>query len=408
MRPSTPSLRALFDACVDLPAEQHAPFLDAHCADPLLRDQVEGLLRADADAAAMFAGGAQAAVAAIGNGDAAPVLPPGSRIGPFEILGVLGEGGSSTVFRARRESAGVHQGVAVKVLHRGMHTADAQRQFRRERQALAQLSHAGIARLIEGGVTESGLAYIALELVEGRPITDFVRDLKLGVRERLALFVQVCRAVAAAHQALIVHRDIKPSNVFVTDAREVKLLDFGIAKLLEVDDETQTRQAMLTPAYAAPEQRSGGLVTTATDVYALGVLLGELVTGQRLNDGTGRTPSSRVAQDRDAGVLPAAPAETRRALRGDLDNIVLKAIAAEPAARYASAGDLADDIERLLDGRPVAAHPPSRRYRARKFVGRHRTAVLGTTLFLVAIFAALGLAVWEAAAARRAARSADA
>jgi len=205
-----------------------------------------------------------------------------------------------------------------------------------------------------------------------------------------------------------VHRDLKPSNVLVTNDGEVKLLDFCIAKLLDADDETQTHLPAFTPAYAAPEQRSGAQITTATDVYALGVLLGELVTGQRLNDGSGRTPSGQVTANMEPGVLPAAPEVTRRQLRGDLDNVVLKAIAAEPERRYVSAGALADDIERLLDQRPVAAHPPSTWYRARKFVARHRGGVAASAMFALGILAALGLALWQGGIARHAAHRADA
>ena len=288
------SLRDLFEAAIELEPAARAAFLDLRCTDTSLRARVERLLLADADAAALFSGGARAAALAIGDAELAEALPPGSHIGPFELVAVLGEGGSSTVFHARREIQGVRQEVALKVLRRGLYSPDAQRQFRRERLALGQLQHPGIARLIEGGVTDNGLAYIALDLVEGRPITDYARENRLDLRARVGLFLQVCRAVEAAHRALIVHRDLKPSNVLVTADGQVKLLDFGIAKLLDRNDETQTRLPAFTPAYAAPEQREGGLITTATDVYALGILLGELVTGQRLTGQTGRTPSSQI------------------------------------------------------------------------------------------------------------------
>ncbi len=408
MEPSS-SLRDLFDQSVDLAPELRADFLAAHCPDPVLRARVERLLVMDAtDDSPLIAGGAEAVARTIADGDAMQALPPGSRIGPFTLLAVLGEGGSSTVFRAYREIEGVRQDVALKLLQRGLYSPDAQKQFRRERQALGQLRHAGIARLIEGGVTDNGLAYIALELVEGKSLTDYARDRRLDLRQRMALFQQICRAVEAAHRALIVHRDLKPSNVLVTDDGQIKLLDFGIAKLLDNPEELQTHLPAFTPAYAAPEQRSGAPVTTATDVYALGILLGELVTGQRLDGTTGRTPSSQVPQDSDPGVLPATPQATRRALRGDLDNIVLKAIDAEPERRYVSAGALADDIDRFVDGRPVAAHPPSTWYRMRKFVTRHRGSVTATAVFLLAIMAALGVAIWQADIAQRAARAADA
>jgi len=352
------TLRELFEAAAALPVPARAGFLDEHCRDAAVRARVERMLIADVKGDVLFTGGARAAVAALGDADIAGALPPGTRIGPFELVALLGEGGSSTVFHARREFEGVQQQVALKVLRRGLYAPEAQRQFRRERQALAQLRHPGIARLIEGGVTVDGVAYIALDLIDGKPIVEYVRELRLDMPRRLALFLQVCQAVEAAHRALIVHRDLKPSNVLVTGDGQVKLLDFGIAKLLDSDDETRTGMVAFTPAYAAPEQRSGGLITTATDVYALGILLGELVTGQRLTGGGGRTPSSQVTGDEGPGVLPAPAPITRKALRGDLDNIVLKAIAPEPERRYASASALADDIERMLDGRPVAAHPP--------------------------------------------------
>jgi tetratricopeptide (TPR) repeat protein len=407
MPATTPTLRDLFEACLDLtPAERRA-YLSAHCADATLRARVERLLSADTDDDALFSGGAPAVAQAIGEVDTAQTLPPDSRIGSFELLEVLGEGGSSTVFRACREVEGVRQYVALKLLRRGLYSPDAQKQFRRERQALTQLRHTGIARLIEGGVTESGIAYIALELVEGKPLTEYARGRRLNLRQRMALFLQICRAVEAAHRALIVHRDLKPSNVLVTDDGQVKLLDFGIAKLLDDADALQTHLPAFTPAYAAPEQRSGEPITTATDVYALGIVLGELVTGQRLTANSGRTPSSQVADDTDPGVLPAPAQATRRSVRGDLDNIVLKAIDAEPERRYASAGALADDIERLLDGRPVAAHPPSHWYRTQKFVRRHRGGVAAALLFALAITTALGIALWQTKVAREAERGAQ-
>jgi serine/threonine-protein kinase len=402
---TSPTLRDLFDACLDLAPEQRAAFLQARGVDAAVRERVERLLDADARDDRLFDGGAQAAARAIGESDAR--LPAGSRVGPFEIVRLLGEGGSSTVFLAQRESDGVRQQVALKILSRGLYSVDAQRQFRRERMALTQLTHPGIARLIEGGVTDNGVAYIALEHVDGAPITDYARQRKLDLRARLALFVQVCRAVEAAHRALIVHRDLKPSNVFVTADGNTKLLDFGIAKLLQSDDEERTRLPMMTPAYAAPEQHAGGAITTATDVYALGVLLGELVTGQRLNGADTTAPSARIADENADGALPDTPTQTRRAVRGDLDNILRKALDPVPERRYASAGAFADDIGRLLDGKPVAAHPPSAWYRTQKFVRRHRGGVAMTVVFLLAIVAAFGLALWQAGVARTQARNAE-
>jgi len=409
MTSSSNALRDLFEETLALAPDARPAFLDARCnGDADLRAKIERMIAADQDDDVVLDRSVDAVARAIGDSDATEGLPPGTRIGPFELLEVLGEGGSSTVFRAERTIDGVRQVVALKLLRRSLYSKDAQRQFRRERLALSQLRHPGIARLIEGGISEAGLAYIALDLVDGTPITDYARESRLDLRARLKLFLQVCRAVEAAHRALIVHRDLKPSNVFVTKDGEVKLLDFGIAKLLDADDETQTRVPAFTPAYAAPEQRAGAPVTTATDVFALGVLLGELVTGQRLNDGSGRTPSGHITADNEPGVLPSTPAVTRRQLRGDLDNVVLKAIAPEPERRYVSAGALADDIERLLDRRPVSAHPPSAWYRAQKFVARHQGGVVVTALLALGIIAALGLALWQGGIARESARRADA
>ncbi len=385
------TLREWFDEALRRTPEERVSFL-AGCTDAELRRKLQRMLAIeDGDGEDMP--DAIAIANRIGEAGWLRGLPPGSRMGPFELLEVIGEGGSSTVFRAVRAQGDVRQPVALKLLRRGLYTPEAQRQFRRERLALAQLRHPGIAHLIEGGMTESGLAYIALELVDGLPITEHAREARLDLRARLRLFLKACRAVEAAHRALIVHRDLKPANVLVTAEGHVKLLDFGIAKLLDGDEQTQTRLPAFTPAYAAPEQKSGAPVTTATDVYALGLLLGELMTGERL--GSGHTPSGGIGEHHDPGVLPAAPTTMRRLLRGDIDNIVLKALDEEPTRRYASASAFADDIERLLDGRPVAAHPPSRWYRARKFVTRHKGGVATTVAFLLAILASLGLALWN-------------
>jgi len=403
MHAETSTLRDLFEIARELGAAQRDQFLARLPAAQ--RAHLQRLLAADADDREPLGNDPAQLAAALEE----PVPPPlplaGQRIGAWQLLALLGEGGSSTVFRAVREHAGVRQEAALKLLRRGLYTADAQRQFRRERQALAQLKHPDIASLIEGGVADSGLAYIALELVDGVPITEHARINALGLRARLGLFLRVCRAVEAAHRALIVHRDLKPSNVLVSADGHVKLLDFGIAKLLDAEDETQTRLPSFTPAYAAPEQRSGAAITTATDVYALGIVLGELVTGKRVTSAS--TLSSQVDADSAPGVLPAAAPIMRKLLRGDIDNIVRKALAEEPERRYASAGALADDVERFLEGRPVTAHPPSRLYRARKFIARHRAGVIATALFAFLLCAALAAALWQAALARREAQRAN-
>ena len=396
---TTPTLRDLFEEALKLPPDGRRHLLAGRCHDPALRLQLERMLAADASEDEFPTGDAVHAAQAIGEAEADEPLPAGSRIGAFELLEVLGEGGSSTVFRAFREVEGVRQEVAVKLLARGLYTAEARRRFHHERAALARLRHPGIARLIEGGIADNGLAYIVLELIEGVPVTRHAHERDLPERQRLTLFLKVCRAVESAHRALIVHRDLKPSNVLVTSDGDVKLLDFGIAKLLDdTGDVTRTRHPALTPAYAAPEQFTPGAITTATDVYALGVLLRELLTGERGSPGAANAHAPRVAMHGNA----ASDAKFAwRKLRGDLANIVAKATEPEPEHRYGSAGALAEDIERYLDQLPVQAHPPSRWYRAGRFVTRHRGGVAITAILLVAIFASLSVATWQAEVAHQ-------
>ena len=408
---TTSRLRDLFETALSLPNAAREAYLSEHCAHPHQRELLDAMLAADADNGEhLLDQSFDTVYEQIGEVDRGNTQPP-SSIGPFVLHEKLGEGGSSIVFRAEREQAGVKQSVALKLLRRGLYSDEEKRRFRRERFALTQLRHPGIARLIEGGLTENGIPYIALELINGEPITDYARIKHLDLRKRLQLFVHACRAVESAHRALIVHRDLKPSNVLVTAEGDVKLLDFGIAKLLddEIDsDETRTQYHAMTPAYAAPEQFSHEAITTATDVYALGVLLAELITGHRREPGEKRTPSSQIGEKKPADGTPPIIPVTRRQLRGDLDNIVMKATADVPEFRYASAGVLADEIERHLSGQAILAHPPSRWYRTSKFVTRHKGGVVTTVAFLLAVFVALGAALWQANVARRQAQRADA
>ena len=411
MNESKPGIRDLFEAALNLPADERAAFLLAHCDDPEQRESIRRLLAADTESAgALPVRTFDDLLDKLPEAEVDSVEPAqGSRIGPFTLLAKLGEGGTSIVYRAEREQAGVQQTVALKLLRHGLYTQDEKRNFRRERLALTQLKHPGIARLIEGDVTDTGIPYIALELVDGVPITDYAREHRLDLRQRLALFVACCRAVEAAHRALIVHRDLKPSNVLVTREGDVKLLDFGIAKLLAADDgQDGTQLQALTPAYAAPEQFDHGPITTATDVYALGVLLCEVVTGVRRERRDTHTPSSRVSANAAPGVLPGSAKHTRKQLRGDLDNIVLKATELDPEQRYSSAGAFADEIERYLAGQPVTAHPPSMWYRTSKFVARHRVGVAATVAFALALGAALAIALSQARAAQQQADRAEA
>nr|WP_257644080.1 serine/threonine-protein kinase [Luteimonas salinisoli] len=321
----------------------------------------------------------------------------------------LGRGGMGTVYLAERASGGFQQRGALKLIRPGVDSAEFLLRFAQERQILASLEHPGIARLLDGGRDEHGLPWLAMEYVEGRPLDRYCDALRLDLDARLALFADIGRAVAYAHRHLIVHRDLKPSNIVVTDAGAVKLLDFGIAKVLSGSggaDEPLTRTAarIFTPEYATPEQVTGAPATTATDVYQLGLLLYELLTGQRAQQRADDSlaalersvcqyapprPSLRVA-DADTAACAArrtTPAALRRALRGDLDNIVGKALRKAPERRYATASALVDDIERWRQGRPVLARPESFGYRTGKFVRRHPFGVAGAAAALLLLLA---------------------
>lgn len=401
-------IRELFEQTQPLAALERVAFLDQHCADPETRALIERLLCAadTADNAPFLPRDPAQWSRDIGDSDPNSRQSIGRSIGPFRVDALLGEGGSARVFRATRTIEGVEQTVALKVLRHGLTNEHARLQFDRERHALVRLAHPNIAQLIDGGISEHGEAYIALEYVDGVQLLQHAREQNLPFRDRLRLMIEVARAVSAAHRSLIVHRDLKPANVLVTQSSEVKLLDFGIAKLLELEPgnqdqtKTQTQFRAFTPAYAAPEQREGGAITTATDVYALGILLGELLTGERLSDRNGSTPSARMSARTEPGVLPTSARRTRRWLRGDLDNILLKATATLPEQRYETAAAFAEDIERLLAGQPVHAHPPSGWYRLRKFVVRHRGAASVAVALTLALLASLGVTLWQARIAR--------
>jgi serine/threonine-protein kinase len=298
----------------------------------------------------------------------------------------------ATVYEAERADGTYEQRVALKVLRRGLDTEDLVRRFIAERQILSSLSHPNIARLLDGGATDTGLPFLVMELVPGEPITRWADDRRLGVRARLRLFLDVAAAVSSAHRRLVVHRDIKPSNVLVDGEGRVKLLDFGIAKLLDSDgDITRTGSAVLTPEYASPEQLDGGVITTGTDVYQLGLLLRELLTGLRPQAGVANTGDPPLRPSRAAHVevhsstpwerahaRSTTPDQLGRTLLGDLDIILGKANRPEVEERFATVDEMAADVRRFLEGRPIAAHPESATYRLRKFVTRHRWFVPGT------------------------------
>jgi non-specific serine/threonine protein kinase/serine/threonine-protein kinase len=368
-------------------------------------------------------------------GDA--VAPDPERVGAYRIVRELGQGGMGTVYLAVRDDDVFRKRVALKVLKRGMDTDGVVRRFRTERQILAGLDHPNIARLLDGGTTADGLPYLVMEYVEGTPLAEYAETRELDTTARLQLFLQLCAAIQYAHQSLVIHRDIKPANVLVTSDGVPKLLDFGIAKLLNADMLGQTLAMptapglqLMTPEYASPEQVRGDQVTTATDVYSLGILLYELLTGRRPYHITSRAipeivrvvceseplrPSiavTRQATPPDAAATGAAAHDTaspprtrdsqrlRRRLEGDLDNIVMKAISKEPGRRYASVDQFAEDVRRHLAGLPVLARHDTLGYRAAKFVRRHRGPVAAAVAVLVALVAGIIGIAWQARVAR--------
>src|SRR5690606_8890662 len=317
-------------------------------------------------------------------------LPLGGRVGAYRLVEEIGRGGMGTVYLAERDDAEFEKRVALKLVKRGMDTDDILLRFRYERQILASLEHPSIARLYDGGAAPDGRPYLVMEYIEGEPITRYAERHQLGIEERLRLFVGVCGAVAFAHRNLVVHRDIKPSNILIGSDGSPKLLDFGIARLLDpaAPDAmplTRTGLRLLTPEYASSEQRLGQPATTATDVYALGLVLYELLAGTRADPERLHRPSTVATRE-----------DVRRRLRGDLDTIVLRALADDPERRYASADQLGDDIERHLGGLPVHARGDSVGYRTGRFVRRHRVAVAAAALVVLSLVTGLGAAVVQA------------
>ncbi|MEN8162989.1 MAG: serine/threonine-protein kinase [Acidobacteriota bacterium] len=392
-------LEELFADALEKPVEARGSFLDQACAgDKALREELDELLELHEEAADYFdeLSGSITGAAPLELESAAQSR---IQIGAYRVIEPIGRGGMGTVFRAERVDGEFDQEVALKLLHLDMDTPELRARFLAERQLLAGLSHPNIARLLDGGVTDESRPFFAMELVEGKPITRYCDDNRVSTDEMLKLFLDVVDAVSYLHRNLVVHRDLKPSNIFVDGDGQVKLLDFGIAKLL-ADEEgatTVTRggRQLMTPEYAAPEQRMGQPVTTATDVYALGVVLYELLTGQRPLDhrrGDNRSPTrdlpptpSSVLRSRSIGKPPTSDdravereAAPRHRITRDLDAICLMALRPDPEARYRSAEQLGRDIERHLDGLPVRARSGSVGYRAGLFVRRHRSGIVVT------------------------------
>jgi tetratricopeptide (TPR) repeat protein/predicted Ser/Thr protein kinase len=399
-------IQELFAEAVDLAPGDRDAFLAAETkGDAGLRAEVEALLAHDRTSQIRI----QSAIGEV-VADALPLggteKPPewaGQRLGAYRLEREIGQGGMGSVFEAFRADDEFRKRVAVKVAARATFSGEFRERFRYERQILAQLEHPNIARLIDGGATAEGVPFFAMEYVEGSTITEFAAARQLSTRERIQLFLDVCAAVDYAHQNFVVHRDLKPANILVDATGHVKLLDFGIAKILDEGPAgsglTVTAAPLMTPDYSSPEQFRGERITTRTDVYQLGLVLFELLTGERGQKVDTRTPGAMERAICDIE-LPrasdrASNANLRRELEGDLDNILSTATRKEPQRRYPAAAALADDLRRHLDGMPVTARAGSFWYRAGKFARRNRGAVVAGVLLTVAIAVGMGAAIYQ-------------
>jgi serine/threonine protein kinase/tetratricopeptide (TPR) repeat protein len=416
-------MKDLLDQALEKESPDRSPFLHEACAgDAELQGEVEGLLAAYQAAGATDRGPMAIAAPASSSGDRS--LHPNQRVGSYQILRRIGQGGMATVFLATRADDQYKKCVAIKVVSPHLGNPDLLRRFRNERQTLAALDHPNIVKLLDGGTTSDGMPYLVMDYVEGTPIGSYCDSHKLETEDRLKLFLQVCSAVSCAHQRLVIHRDLKPANILVTSDGTPKLLDFGIAKLLNPEAQativmTQTGARPMTLAYASPEQIKGDPLTNATDVYSLGVILYELLTGQRPHRLRGSAlieieraiceeeplkPSTAVTRIEDkssGGTATPLAADTRKLrdrLRGDLDAIIMTALRKEPQRRYESVADFSDDIRRHLEHSTVKARPSTLSYRAGKFVRRHRDLTTAAGIFVLLLAVALS---WYATSLRR-------
>ncbi|MBV9670921.1 MAG: serine/threonine protein kinase, partial [Acidobacteriales bacterium] len=405
-------IRDILGDVLDLPPEQRPSYLDNICAsDQPLRARLEDLIRAHESAEASLLDTPLIRSDSSAFSSAASRI--GQRFGAYRIEAQIASGGMGTVFRAVRADDEYNKQVAIKLVSIGAMSQQAAELFRRERQVLAGLEHPNIARLLDGGTTPDGVPYIVLEYVDGQRVTSYAAAHALSVEQKLNLFLKVCSAVQYAHQHLVIHRDIKPANILVTPAGEPKLLDFGIAKIVELDasgQATMTALQALTPEYASPEQLLGKSITTATDVYSLALVLYELLTGvhpfasarpsplrlqQAILDEDPEPPSRAVLHEGTEGSKALA-----QQLRGDLDCIINKATRKTASERYPSVEQFTDDLRRHLENLPVLAQPDTLRYRATKLVRRHKTAVLSSAFAVAILLCAFAGTAYEAHVAR--------
>jgi non-specific serine/threonine protein kinase/serine/threonine-protein kinase len=409
-------VEALLDDALALVPEERRKFLDevgAHA--PELQREVESLLACEEQADAFLNAPAFAFSADFFDDGDHLDERAGQTVGHFRVIREIGRGGMGAVYLAERADGEFQQQVALKVVRRSFADSELLRRFRRERQILASLNHPHIARLLDGGVSADGEPFLVMEYVEGMRIDDYCNGRGLSTGERLKLFLEVCRGVSYAHQHLVVHRDLKPSNILVTGEGVPKLLDFGIAKLLDpeyVGEHTRTELRAFTPDYASPEQVGGGHITTASDVYSLGVLLRDLLDGARTSSGARGFPGGWLSGSlRRTGAtnLPtnqkgkdeSDKTDRQKFAGSELENIIAMARREDPARRYASAAQLAEDIQRYLDGLPVRAQKDSFTYRTGKFVRRHKLTVGAAALVALSLVVGLAAALWQANVARQ-------
>jgi non-specific serine/threonine protein kinase/serine/threonine-protein kinase len=428
----------MVDRALELAPEERARYLDQACDDPELRAYIDSLVIPFEGAGDFLEEPALESYARSTTEDYAANSWIGRRIGDYRLDEQIGEGGMGAVFRASRADDEYQKQVAIKLLKEGFESSYALARFRAERQILANLEHPNIARLIDGGQTDEGFPYFVMELVDGQPIDQYCDAHKLSINERLRLFCTICSAVEYAHQNLVIHRDLKPANILVTADGVPKLLDFGIARLLSPDllaDESERTVSLLrvmTPEYASPEQIRGDAVTTASDVYSLGVVLYLLLTGHRPYYFTGRSPAAmaevicdtepprpsvvvgrtevRTNVDGSTTVLASPesvsaaredkPEKLRRRLSGDLDNVLLMALRKEPQRRYASVGEFSRDIQHYLQDAPVLAHQDTFVYRTRKFIRRYRVVSVSVAIFTLTLLGGILTTLHQARIAR--------
>ncbi len=387
------------------PAERSA-FFETSGVSPEIRAEAESLLGLDeASRDFMSVSPTEFSKDLVADDEPLPALL-GQRVGNYEITGELGMGGMGAVYLAERADGKFEQKVALKMLKREFNIGALRETFDREKDILSKLEHPNIARLLDAGSTADGVPFLVMEYVEGLPVDEFCKRENLSLQVRLKLFNKICDAVQFAHSNLIIHRDLKPSNILVNASGEPKLLDFGISKLLDAEDKTQmTAFGAMTPEYAAPEQIRGESVSTASDIYSLGVILFKVLTGSLPFDRKGKTSGEllrSITEDE-----PTAPSiagtnyrrsqiADRKHFRGDLDNIILKALSKEPERRYETVEQFSADIWRFIDNRPVEARPATRTYRLSKFLKRNKIFVISSLLVILALVAGIAVAVWQA------------